>query len=205
MRLKALIGVLVLALTLPAQAELIRPQRVYVVDTLTVTGTSTFLSSLLIPDGSVTVPAIGFASDNDGTGTGIYRSGTSAMAFVNNNSIAFRTTTTGINLGSGIDIILSRAGASGMRVSGGTAPTGTGCGTGAAYAGNSTNGKVTVGTTPGTCAITFSGTQSSAPNCYLNNQTSAQLARATSVTTAGFTISGTIAAGDVISYWCPVP
>jgi hypothetical protein len=46
-------------------------------------------AALLIPSGTVSIPAIVFAADNDGTGTGIYRSGADNVGIVANNSLRF--------------------------------------------------------------------------------------------------------------------
>jgi hypothetical protein len=85
----------------------------------------------------------------------------------------------------------------------GTAPTASGCGTSPTIAGTDVAGRITIGTTPGTCVITFAKAfTTNAPACVVNNQTSAVTNRATSVGTSSFTISGTLTASDVIAWTC---
>lgn len=46
-------------------------------------------SPLLLPDGSATVPALAFLTDQDGTGTGIYRSAANALSFTFNGTFRY--------------------------------------------------------------------------------------------------------------------
>jgi hypothetical protein len=50
----------------------------------TIAGTKTFSSGALISDGSVTGPSLGLASDQDGSGTGLYRVGANSLGFAAN-------------------------------------------------------------------------------------------------------------------------
>ncbi len=61
--------------------------------------TNTFLGSLLIADGTETNPSVRFSSDNDGTGTGIYRSAANTLAISNNGSRRFQVGTNVISFG----------------------------------------------------------------------------------------------------------
>lgn len=49
--------------------------------------TPSFTTSAQFPDGSATVPAIGFTSDVDGTGTGFYRTGANAIGVTTNGTL----------------------------------------------------------------------------------------------------------------------
>jgi hypothetical protein len=89
-----------------------------------------------------------------------------------------------------------------LRVLGGTIPTFAGCGAGATITGNNTLGTVVVGTTPGTCVVTFSGTWTNVPKCMVNNRTVANRAAATGNTTTTFTIGGTIASTNIVDNEC---
>lgn len=90
----------------------------------------------------------------------------------------------------------------------GSVPTIAGCGTGASITGGNMFGKVTLGTTPGTCVVTFNATPTftNAPGCFLNNQTSnLRASEAISISTTSFTIApdvGVLTASDVIDYLC---
>ena len=173
-----------------------------------------YTSPILIPRGTLGNPAIGFAGDADGTGSGIWSPGANLVDIdINGNdyhrfgisNYTLRSDSGSISLGIAADTTFSRSGTAGaFRISGGTTPTGAGCGTGASYAGNNSNGAVTIGTTPGTCVITFNGTWNVAPHCTLNNERAAGAGghRATGITTTQFTITGTLAATDVISWSC---
>jgi hypothetical protein len=85
----------------------------------------------------------------------------------------------------------------------GVKPTLSGCGTGAAVTdGSDVAGYITLGTSPGTCIVTFAQAWSGRPACACNNESASQLCRVTAVGTTGFTITGTLASGNVISYLC---
>ena len=172
-----------------------------------------FASPILLPSGSAAAPGAAFADDPD---TGISRpttnqltisAGTNEVARFLNLILSLGASarlTWGVGFGS-TDLGLGRSGTNGaLKIDGGTTPTGTGCGTGASYSGNNSNGAVTIGTTPGTCVVTFNGTWTNAPHCTLNNERAAGAGghRATGITATQFTITGTLAATDVISWSC---
>jgi hypothetical protein len=98
---------------------------------------------------------------------------------------------------------LQRGGTGGaLRIFSGTTPTLAGCGTGATITGNNSLGTVVIGTTPGTCVVTFNGTWTNVPKCWVNNRTTANLARATLNSTTTFNITGTLTASDNMDYHC---
>lgn len=183
-----------------------------------------FTSPILLPAGSLSAPAVAPAADPT---TG-FNFGATFADWIGTNSARVRITTSAsggalvVQAGSGgachygfgpsgvtsTDLCLTRGSTSGaLRLWSGTTPTIAGCGTGATASGNNSNGAVTIGTTPGTCVITFHGTWSNAPHCTLNNERAAGAGgqRATGITTTQFTITGTIAATDVISWFCVGP
>jgi hypothetical protein len=175
-------------------------------------GTTTFSGTLRLADGTAAAPSLTFASDPT---KGMFSQGVNSIGLSLVGGEAFRISTggvfvlsdtVGLGFGASGDIRLIRGGANGaLRIFTGTTPTGTGCGTGASYAGNNTNGSVTIGTTPGTCVITFNGTWTNAPNVYLNPTiltTGTTTCRATGITTTAFTITCTAAlvATDKVSW-----
>jgi len=96
-------------------------------------------------------------------------------------------------------------------VPGTSTPTLGGCGTGATIAGNDSVGRVTLGSTPGTCVVTFATAWTNAPVCTSYNETqhSATFHRNSAVPgpTLGIVVSSssdanTPAQNDVISYTC---
>jgi hypothetical protein len=168
-------------------------------------------------DGTAASPSGFFAGDptkgifSQGVNSiGVSLAGVEVFRF-SSSGISIISDTIGVRFGAAADLSLLRGGSGGtLRVLGGTTPTGTGCGTGAAFAGNNTNGSVVIGTTPGTCAITFNGTLTSAPNVYLNEPiltTGTTTCRATSITTTGFTITCTagLVSTDKVSWFAVVP
>ena len=56
----------------------------------TSSGAFTLSGPLLLPDGTAAAPSIGWASDADGTGTGIYRRGADEIGFASNGILASR-------------------------------------------------------------------------------------------------------------------
>lgn len=174
----------------------------------------TVSSPILLPDGTASAPAIAssarptegfrFQSNivrltSDSAPTFILSSGRGIRL----DSISTFGWTVGADSSAVLDVTLQRGGAPGaLRIFSGTTPTASNCGTSPTLAGNNSNGQITIGATPGTCVITFNGTWTNAPRCHLNNRTSAVANRATSNSTTAFTIAGTIAASDVIDWWC---
>lgn len=84
--------------------SLFKVDKAGVLTALTITATTKFL----MPDGTVGTPSIGFASDDDGTGTGIYRAGTNQMHFVANGVSQASVSSSGFSVGSGNDAFLVR-------------------------------------------------------------------------------------------------
>ncbi len=65
-----------------------------------------FGMGLIVPAGSVGEPAVQFAADADGSGTGIYRSGTNELSIATNGVVAATVDATGIvNVASGIKLL----------------------------------------------------------------------------------------------------
>lgn len=87
-------------------------------------------------------------------------------------------------------------------VSTGSAPSISGCGTGASIDGTDTAGTITVGAVPSTdCALTFAVAYASKkPACVVGSSGTA--VHPTSLSTAGVTIQGALIAGDVLTYIC---
>lgn len=85
----------------------------------------------------------------------------------------------------------------------GTAPTVSSCGTSpSAVTGNSSAGRLTVGTGPPTsCTLTFAATWTIVPFCFVNDETTTVHLRA-SPTATTLVIAGTFVANDVITYHC---
>lgn len=97
----------------------------------------------------------------------------------------------------------------GHRITGGTAPTVSSCGTSPSVVGNDNAGKITIGTSIGvdtSCTVTFNNAWPNAPACIVNNETSALTARyvddATSVSAMTINVNTAFADSDVISYQC---
>jgi hypothetical protein len=90
--------------------------------------------------------------------------------------------------------------------SGTTPAVGTGaadCGTSPSIVGNDNEGRVTVGTSPGSkCTVTFANSWTNAPICNTSNEVSANLLRPASVTTTKVELTGTLTAGDTLVYRC---
>lgn len=78
----------------------------------------TITDPLLLPSGSATAPSWGFAADNDGTGTGVFRSAANQLSITNNGAEKYRFGATGtlsvldntgaFRLGAGADITFGR-------------------------------------------------------------------------------------------------
>jgi hypothetical protein len=84
----------------------------------------------------------------------------------------------------------------------GPRPSIAGCGTNAAVVGTDTVGRITIGSTPGTCVLTFVSPFAVAPVCHVNNETiSANIPQATATTTT-MTLGGTLTDGDKVVYTC---
>lgn len=60
------------------------------------TGGFVLTSAVQLPDGTVSAPALSFNSDNDGTGTGIYRIGANNLGFAANGAIVGQYQATGV-------------------------------------------------------------------------------------------------------------
>jgi hypothetical protein len=90
--------------------------------------------------------------------------------------------------------------------SGTTPAVGTGaadCGTSPSIVGNDNEGRVTVGTSPGSkCTVTFANSWTNAPICNTSNEVSANLLRPASVTTTKVELTGTLTVGDTLVYRC---
>ncbi|MBI2645305.1 hypothetical protein HYW94_03995, partial [Candidatus Uhrbacteria bacterium] len=82
-----------------------------------------------------------------------------------------------------------------------TTPTISDCGTSATITGTDMGGRIVIGTTPGTCTVTFKNSWTNAPLCWANNETTANLARASASATV-LTIAGTLTASDNVTYGC---
>lgn len=79
-----------------------------------------------------------------------------------------------------------------------------GWGTGATVSGNSTVGRITIGTSPGASGVLTFATayETNAPHCDATDETTGALIPVTTVTTAAVTFTGTFTAVDSVSYHC---
>lgn len=85
----------------------------------------------------------------------------------------------------------------------GTAPTLSGCGTGATVTGNDSAGRITIGTTPSaSCVVTFhTAFTTNGPSCFANDEVTV-VALQTSASTSALTINGVTVASDTVNYHC---
>jgi hypothetical protein len=94
----------------------------------------------------------------------------------------------------------------GHKVTGGSTPTVSSCGTSPSIAGNDNNGRVTIGTSIGadtSCTITFAQSWTTAPSCVVNNESQVQLGRAVAnTTTLTIDVSTTFTDSNVWNYQC---
>ncbi len=89
----------------------------------------------------------------------------------------------------------------------GTPTLGPDCGAGASITGSDSAGKVTLGTSPSSCTLTFGVPYPNAPACEATNETngggySLAVGTKTTVSTLDLNSSMSWSAGDVISYLC---
>ena len=98
----------------------------------------------------------------------------------------------------------------GHKVTGGTVPVVSSCGTSPAIAGNDNNGRMTIGTSIGvdtTCTVTFASPWTTAPSCFVNNETSPATTRndinaSASQTVLTITTASTFTDSDVVNFHC---
>ena len=136
------------------------------------------------------------ATGNTGSGGGIYLE--AGAGYTTPGNIQLNPGNLGGTSAWGVVLIQS-----GHLEANGTAPTLGACGTSPNIAGNDIVGRINVGTTTASCAITFSYAWNNAPVCTVNDET-ARIALKVVPTTTTLTVSAAAnyAAGTVLDYHC---